>query len=270
MRLRIAAIAMAALASLAAAPAATARVAATPTLEGTVALNNCSAAVVRLTTLGDNDPAILQTNGHCLETGFPSPGQVITNQASSRTGQLLNAGGTSVGTVRATKVLYSTMTGTDVTWYQLNQSYAEVAKLGVKILELAGSHPTAGSDITVASGYWKRLYTCNIDGFVYQLKEGGWTNTDSIRYTSACKTIGGTSGSPIIEHSTGKVIGINNTGNESGERCTENNPCEVDQSGNVTVRKGINYGQQTYQLYGCMDAGTKLNLNKPGCALPKP
>src|SRR5437870_3712256 len=94
---------------------------------------------------------------------------------------------------------------------------------------LSNGHPTAGSAIDVVSGYWKRVYSCTIDGFVYRLKEGSWTWKDSIRYTSACQTIGGTSGSPII--SGGKVVGVNNTGNEDGERCTENNPCGVAEAG---------------------------------------
>jgi hypothetical protein len=93
---------------------------------------------------------------------------------------------------------------------------------------------------------------------------------DSIRYTSECQTIGGTSGSPIVETATGKVIGINNTGNEDGARCTLNNPCEVAPDGTVTVRQGTNYGEETYLFYGCLVAGSEIDLAKPGCALPKP
>jgi hypothetical protein len=36
------------------------------------------------------------------------------------------------------------------------------------------------------------------------------------------------------------------------------------------VRQGINYGEQTYLFYGCVVAGSEINLNQPGCALPKP
>lgn len=120
------------------------------------------------------------------------------------------------------------------------------------------------------SGYWKRIYSCNADGFVYRLKEGGWTWKDSLRYTASCNTIGGTSGSPVIDTATGKVVAVNNTGNEDGQSCTENNPCEVDQNGNVTVRQGINYAQETYQIPACFTTGNKLDLSAAGCTLPKP
>ncbi|WP_112469222.1 S1 family peptidase [Streptomyces triticisoli] len=238
---------------------------------GTVALSNCSGSVVRLPSSVDSDPALVLSNGHCLETGFPSPGQVIVNKSSSRTFGLLNSAGTRVATLQANRVVYSTMTDTDVALYQLTSTYAQIkSSYGINALTLNDTRPAAGTSIKVVSGYWKRIYSCNIDGFVYRLKEGGWTWKDSIRYTAACDTIGGTSGSPVIDNATGRVVAVNNTGNEDGARCTVNNPCEVDASGNVTVRKGINYAQQTYQIPACFAAGNRLDLNRSGCTLPKP
>ncbi|MFB6962662.1 serine protease [Streptomyces sp. NPDC056309] len=238
---------------------------------GTVALSNCSGSVVRLPGSADGDPALVLSNGHCLETGFPSPGQVIVGQTSSRSFGLLNSAGTQVATLRANKVVYSTMTDTDVTIYQLTSTYAQIkSSYGINALPLSDTHPVAGTAIKVVSGYWKRIYSCNIDGFVYRLKEGNWTWKDSVRYTSACDTIGGTSGSPVIDTATGKVVAVNNTGNESGGRCTVNNPCEVDASGTITVRQGINYAEQTYQIPACFGAGNKLDLTRSGCTLPKP
>ncbi|MXM65083.1 serine protease [Streptomyces sp. HUCO-GS316] len=240
-------------------------------LAGTVALSNCSGSVIRFPNSADTDPALVLSNGHCLETGFPEPGEVIVNQASSRSFGLLNSSGTRVGTLRASKVAYSTMTDTDVTIYQLTRSYASIRNTyGISPLTVQDTHPTAGTAITVASGYWKRLYNCNIDGFAYRLKEGDWTWKDSVRYTSACQTIGGTSGSPVVDQATGKVVAVNNTGNEDGETCTVNNPCEVDANGNVTVREGINYAQETYQIPACFTTRNQLNLNASGCVLPKP
>ncbi|MEV6025535.1 serine protease [Streptomyces sp. NPDC052036] len=260
------------------APTASRTTAASPTatvkavdFAGTVSLSNCSGSVIRFPNSADSDPALVLTNGHCLETGFPDPGEVIVGQSSSRTFGLLNSSGGRVATLRANKVAYSTMTDTDVTIYQLTSTYAQIkSSYGISALSVADTHPVAGTAIKVVSGYWKRIYSCNVDGFVYRLKEGDWTWKDSVRYTSACDTIGGTSGSPVIDNSTGKVVAVNNTGNEDGERCTENNPCEVDQSGNVTVRQGINYAEETYLIPACFGTGNKLNLNASGCTLPKP
>jgi V8-like Glu-specific endopeptidase len=260
----------AAVAGHAAAPAAAPAVRAV-NFAGTVALSNCSGSVVRFPNSADTDPALVLTNGHCLETGFPEPGEVIVDQASNRSFSLLNSSATKVATLRASKVAYSTMTDTDVTIYQLTTTYAKIKNsYGISPLTIQDTHPTAGTAITVVSGYWKRTYACNIDGFVYRLKEGDWTWKDSVRYTSACQTIGGTSGSPVVDNATGKVVAVNNTGNEDGQRCTENNPCEVDANGNVTVREGINYAEETYQIPACFGAGNKLNLNASGCVLPKP
>ena len=238
---------------------------------GTVALSNCSGSVVRFPKSQDTDPALVMSNGHCLETGMPGPGQVVVDRASSRTFSLLNSSGSRVATLRANRIAYGTMTDTDVSIYQLTSTYAQIkSSTGISALTVADTRPAAGTAITVASGYWKRLYNCNVDGFAYRLKEGDWTFKDSVRYTSACNTIGGTSGSPVIDQATKRVVAVNNTGNEDGQSCTVNNPCEVAENGEVTVRQGINYAQQIYQIPACFGTGNKLNLNASGCVLPKP
>ncbi|MEW1653790.1 serine protease [Streptomyces sp. NPDC093707] len=238
---------------------------------GTVALNNCSGSIVKMPTSQPNDPALVMTNGHCLETGMPAAGEVIVDQPSSRSFTVLDKSAGNLGTLTATKVVYSTMTDTDVTLYQTGSTYAQIEqKYGIKPLEVSTDHPTKGAAISVVSGYWKKTYNCSVDGFAPTVKEGDWTWKDSVRYTPECNVIGGTSGSPVIDNATGKVTAINNTINENGERCTVNNPCEVDESGNVTVHQGIGYAEETYTIPKCFGAGNKLDLNGDGCTLPKP
>ncbi|MEU2183747.1 S1 family peptidase [Streptomyces thermolilacinus] len=262
----------AATAAQAAAPAsAPAPAAVTVDFAGTVALSNCSGSVVRLPQSQPDDPALVLSNGHCLEGGMPGPGVVVVDRPSTRTFSLLNSSGRSVATLRASKIAYATMTDTDVSLYQLTTTYRQIeSRYRIKALELDTVRPAQGAAIKVVSGYWKRIYSCAVDGFAYRLKEGDWTFTDSIRYTAACDTIGGTSGSPVIDTASGKVVAVNNTGNESGGRCTLNNPCEVDQNGTVTVREGINYAQQTYTIAPCVGTGNRIDLSRSGCALPKP
>ncbi|KAF2777888.1 serine protease [Streptomyces sp. OM5714] len=238
---------------------------------GTVALSNCSGSVVRMPGSADDDPALVLTNGHCLESGFPAPGQVLVDRASSRGFGLLNSSGSQVATLRADRLVYATMTDTDAAIYRLRTTYGQIkSAYGIDALELSGTRPAAGTSISVVSGYWKRIYNCSVDGFVYRMKEGDWTWKDSVRYTSACDTIGGTSGSPVVDSATGQVVAVNNTGNTNGERCTVNNPCEVDETGRVTVREGINYAQQTYLFPACFGVDNKLDLSMSGCAVPKP
>ncbi|AXI80814.1 S1 family peptidase [Peterkaempfera bronchialis] len=245
--------------------------AATVSYAGTVALSNCSGSLVRMPNSTAQDHALILSNGHCLTTGMPAPGKVVVNQSSTRTFTLLDSSARNLGTLRATKVAYATMTDTDVSLYELNTSYAAIrSQYGIDPLTVSPDHPVQGTAIKVVSGYWKRTYSCSIDGFVHELHEGGWTWKDSVRYTSACDTIGGTSGSPVIDTATGLLVAVNNTGNEDGARCTVDNPCEVDENGQVTVRQGINYAEQTYLLTSCFAPGNKLDLTLPGCRLPRP
>ena len=239
---------------------------------GIAALSNCSASLVRFAESAGTDKALVLTNGHCYEGGFLQPGQVLVNRASTRSITLLRPDSSRAGTVRATRILFGTMTKTDMIVYEVKETYASIkSRLNVSPLTLAKQGPANGAGMAVVSGYWKRIYTCSVQATIPQLREGDWTWQNSIKYQQpGCETIGGTSGSPVVSTSTGEVIGINNTGNEDGERCTVNNPCEVDADGNVTVEQGAAYGQQTWWLYTCLTATRTIDLNKAGCELPKP
>lgn len=245
--------------------------------DGIIALSNCSGSLVRFKSSTSADLAMVLTNGHCIKTayfdGMLKPGEVIANQPAEYDIDILSKTGTSIGTQTSTRILYATMTDTDVTLFELPSTYADIEKqTGTKALTLADTAPTIGTTIQIPSGYWKRTYACQLEAVIPTLKEAGYTFKHSVRYTdSGCDTIGGTSGSPIVAVQTGEVVGINNTGNDDGEQCTMNNPCEVDDQGNQTVRIHRSYGQQTYLFYGCLGSGTeRINLNQPTCTLPKP
>ncbi|MFG1906219.1 serine protease [Kribbella sp. NPDC048928] len=239
---------------------------------GIAALSNCSASLVRYAESVDTDKALVLTNGHCYEGGFLQPGQVLVNKASTRSITLLNPDASRAGTVRADKILFGTMTKTDLIVYEVNETYASIKdRLNVTPLTLAKQAPDNGTGMAVVSGYWERIYTCSVQATIPELREGDWTWQNSIKYQQpGCETIGGTSGSPVVSTSSGEMIGINNTGNEDGERCTVNNPCEVDADGNVTVDQGAAYGEQTWWLYTCLTTDRAIDLNKSGCELPKP
>jgi len=239
----------------------------TVTLASTIALSNCSASLVRFPTSVPTDRALMLTNGHCYEGGMPGPGVVVTNRRSSRSGTLLDAAGNRLGSVRAKTMLYATMTGTDITLYELSDSFANIkSRYGADPMTIAGSRPADGTAMGIPSSYWKQIWNCSINGFT-DLLEGGWSFTDSIRYNDGCSTIHGTSGSPVVSEATGEVIGINNTGNDNGEMCTLNNPCEVNPDGTTSAYQGRSYGQQTWWITTCVNANRKLDLMVPGCML---
>jgi Trypsin-like peptidase domain len=239
---------------------------------GIVALSNCSASVVRYARSRPSDKALVLTNGHCYERGFLDPGQVIVNRRSTRSMTLLNPDASAAGTVRAARVLYATMTKTDITLYQLEKTYAQLAaRFGTTPLTLATSGPSDGTPIAVVSGYWKRIYTCSVEETVAEIREYTWTWQQSIQYHQpGCEVIGGTSGSPVVDKNTGQVVGANNTAYSGGAPCSLNNPCEVAPDGTTHVEDGAAYGQQTWWLYTCLTATRSIDLNRPGCRLPRP
>ena len=239
--------------------------------EGIVKLSNCSGSLVAFNGQSVHSKAIVMTNGHCISApgGFLKPGEVWTNRSAPRKMKIFDSK-MKLHNINATKILYATMTNTDMAYYELNETYNEILnRTKVRPFLLDTVRPLTGISIDIISGYWDRGYSCEIDGFVFAMKEDAWTFTDSVRYTKGCDTIGGTSGSPIIARGERLVVAINNTSNESGRRCTMNNPCEIDEAGQITVRKGVRYGQQTYQTYSCLTPDFRIDVNLPGCELPR-
>jgi V8-like Glu-specific endopeptidase len=243
--------------------------------EGIVQLSNCSGSLIRFDSSKPTDKAVVMTNGHCVQAagGMIAPNTFLHNQPVNRQFSILSRDGQSrIGTVTSTKIMYATMTGTDLALYELNETYAQInSKYSVEPLTLSSGRPAQGQGIEIISGYWRRGYQCGLDGFVYELREAGYIWTDSIRYevNGGCKTIHGTSGSPIIADGTRVAIGVNNTGSDDGERCTMNNPCEVDEQGAVLAEKGRSYGQQTHHVYSCLNLSNQIDLQVEGCKLFK-
>jgi V8-like Glu-specific endopeptidase len=240
-----------------------------PLFEGIVKLSNCSGSLVIFEGMSTAKKALVLTNGHCLGGGFLKPNQVVVNRPLSRSMRVYDDK-MKLHPIRATKIVYATMTDTDAALYELDASYDQIlAQTKIRPLLMADTRPLENTLISIPSGYWDRNWSCQIDGFVHRLLEASWTFTDSIRYMPGCDTIGGTSGSPIVERGTRTVIGINNTSNESGGRCTMNNPCEQDEAGRVVVIAKRSYGQQTYQISGCLNETFDLDLTLSSCTLPK-
>jgi V8-like Glu-specific endopeptidase len=246
----------------AAAPAAT-------DFSGTVALSNCSGAIVRWSSSKASDAAMMLTNGHCVD--FMATREVIVDQPAVRNVTLLTSSGDTAGTVQTERIIYGTMWKTDVALYELGATYQQLSdQYGVPALTLASAKPKPKHQpISVISGYWLTEYKCNLNGFAYRLHEYVWTWRQSLRYSDGgCQVIGGTSGSPILDKDRVQ-IGINNTINEDGERCTLNNPCEENRKGKISVHLHRGYGQETWIFYTCL-SGTDLDLDKKGCRLGSP
>lgn len=240
-----------------------------PVFEGIVAFSNCSGSLVKFNGAPAAKKAIVMTNGHCL-SGLKN-GQVWVNKAASGKVGLFNHAKKRFP-LELKKVLYATMVDTDVTFYESNMTYEEIqSQYGVEALTIGEDLVAVGTPISIVSGYWEILTSCEAEAIAPILKEGDWIWKNSIRYSSKCMTKGGYSGSPVIADNTRTVVGIHNTGNNGKLDCSDMNPCEQNENGELIFRElNRRYAQQVYPFYGCLDANYDFDLTLASCSVPKP
>lgn len=239
-------------------------------LESTAKFSNCSGFLFTVEGRATEKNALIMTNGHCLDPlmlTMLKPGEVRLNRSASR--DITLNGATVALKVTTQRLLYASMTKTDMAIYELPQSYQRLQeKYGITPLLLAKDGPLAGTPIHIPSSYRRRVYDCRIEAVLAGLREGGRSFEQSLRYDSDCHTISGTSGSPLVLDDGVTVVGINNTNNTHGNMCTNDNPCEVNEAGETSVIRGRSYGQQTALIYSCLNAEADLDVSVEGCELP--
>jgi hypothetical protein len=255
--------------SLVAVVALGAQSAASGSLRGAVAFDGCSGALISLAATPDVKPdpgarGVVMTNGHCH--GLQAPGSFEVDTPQSFSVGIYDSDDRRVSHA-VSRLIYATMTGTDVALYELDATYGQLAEEGIVPYTLAPRMENAGAPIRMVSGRFETVELCAIDSIVHRLDEAEWHFPSSYSY-AGCNSRHGTSGAPLISQATGEIIGINNTHQDSGERCTVDNPCEVDEDGTIRVVKGMSYGQRTDVLLGCVNAQGAFDLDAPTCALP--
>ncbi|WPB91769.1 trypsin-like serine protease [Streptomyces malaysiensis] len=240
-----------------------------PNMKGAVQLSNCMGSVVRTPASRPEDPALMMTNGHCVEGKRPKPGAALVDRPADREVPIGDRHGYPQATARANRLVYATMTGTDIALYRLDATYAQLAAKGAKVFKLASTPVHANDPLTLAT---ERM-NCTAEAVVPHLREGGYQQDNSIRFTAAskgCDPSYGYSGSALLAPDDDTVVGIFNTHNDpdaKGKKCDDNKPCEVGPDGAVTSMKGRRYGQQTHMITKCLTKGSKLDLSRQGCTL---
>ncbi|GLY17181.1 hypothetical protein Kisp01_41960 [Kineosporia sp. NBRC 101677] len=240
-----------------------------PDMEGSATVGDCRGAVVRPRTARPQDKALVLTNGHCVAGSRPAPGKALVDRPAGLDAPVViaDAAGYPQASARAERLVYATMTGTDIALYRLDKTYARLTTEGAKVFDLTTRPLRAGDSFAFLNQMARP--TCSVEAVVPHLREAGWQQDKSVRYAlaDACTSRPGDSGSPLVSLGGGTVLGINNTHNDSGERCTESNPCEVGLDGTVVVREGHSYGQQVHQIAGCLNKSSALDLKRAGCSL---
>ena len=249
------------------------------TFDGIVRINNCSAALVKLPGAKNTDPAVLLTNGHCVRTTNIMPGEVVVDQDATRLNTHVREADFFKGSqprsiatsAKITKVLYGTTTGTDLALMEVNKSYLTLSLSGVKPRTLAEANAAIGTPLSIPSGLYLSNSFCEVEAIVPTLHGGnGYVWNNSRRYAPGCTTRAGTSGAPMLDRTSGQIVGINNAGFDTIDDCTVDNPCgEQKEDGSIVPILDAKYGQETAQILGCVSGG-KFSLKTPGCTLPKP
>ncbi|MFB6891529.1 trypsin-like serine protease [Kitasatospora sp. NPDC056327] len=240
-----------------------------PNVEGTAKVGACLGSVVRPPTARPKDPALVLTNGHCVPSGRPAPGTALVDRPADLKDPVTinDSAGYPRTSARATRLVYATMSGTDIALYRLDKTYAQLTAEGAKVFRLSTTPMRRGDRLSMA--YNVNRPSCTVEAVVPRLREDGHEQDRAVRYATGdgCVSRPGYSGSALLAPDGETVVGIHNTHNRDGGQCTDNNPCEVARDGSVTAVQGRSYGQQVHRIAACLTAGSRLNLNRPGCAL---
>ena len=209
-----------------------------------VSVNGCSGVLAAPPGRASTAPALVLTNGHCLDFRYllggdqplPPAGAIYHDvTAPFFLNSILISVQASSGreSLPAARVIFTSMDGTDLALIELNSSYADIAlRHGVAAAPLSFGTPPPGSRVNIRAGYFNRDFTCEL-GEAVRIREGGYRWPDSLRLRRGCEIYPGVSGAPVIAEASQAVFALANTHN-SGSRaaCSVHNPCEVDEEGN--------------------------------------
>lgn len=248
-----------------------------------VSVNGCSGALFKMDGRKDSQKALVITNGHCVrlkalrqdatdypgacETIFDIRGEAVTN---STTVLLHGAKGSFEG--RAERLIFATMNGTDISIFELRESYATLAqRYGMSSLRLDPRPLADGDRVSVHAPVFNRTQSCTINGRV-DLAEGPYRTHNALRLSSECAIYNGFSGAPIIREDGHTFAGLANTHHDAeaqGPLCGFGKTCEVNRTtGELRApAHDQSYGVAIDPLYTCFDGDAgEFDFRKDGCA----
>lgn len=197
--------------------------------------NGCSAFLV------NSSPPTIVTNGHCV--GRIPFGFEWRDKKKEKVFDFYSPSLKNRVSLFSDKILYATMTNTDIAVLNVNHTWQELASYGLNGLRIYPASLKENKEILRLERYPTfSNYSCLVEKIIPKVTESSWTWLNAFRH--GCENWGGASGSPIIDKNSGLLVGIHNTANEAGQICTENNPCEVGTDGQIEVHQGKGYGQQ--------------------------
>lgn len=218
------------------------KVLALPALEGVAKFSNCSGALVIFDGMPTTARALIVTNAKCLTGRLPRPNAVLTNRLTLRAVNLLDATG-KAHAFTARRLLYATLTKTDLALYELAESYNDVQfKTSVRPLFVSSAPPIVGQDLEFISAFGPKRWSCQVQGFVRELRDERWRFSDVIRLTDDCAVEDSTRGIPAVDLPTRTLFAL------QGPR---------------------GFAQQVAALGSCFNEKFEMDLDLSACELPK-
>jgi hypothetical protein len=221
----------------------------------------CSGVLVRPTTDADpGAPAYVLTNGHCIE--LLDPTEVRRDTSIEGSVSFGWPGGPLHETAEVASVRWASMKGTDLAVLELRRTLSDLLAAGVPAYLIASTTPEPGTRVAIVgapapddgSDRQLRLAVCSLLDPVDLVEETWWwhgfprDDCAGIRH--------GSSGSPVLDLATGRLVGLVNTGTEGSEGrsdCMFDRPCEVT-AGSARSREDAVYGPSVAGLGACWGA----------------
>jgi hypothetical protein len=209
-------------------------------------------------------------NGHCTDL---SPSTTIVDAeprgATIEFHRFVDTPGARL-VVQVKRIAWSSMKGVDVGIFELDRTLAQLRAKGIRPLAIAAEPPTAGRRVESVgipvvgvpqTAQHLRRSRCTTGAVTKRLVEERWVWYDAI--PSSCRGItGGSSGSPLLDRATGKVLGAINTTTFLGERltpCYSGRPCEL-RGTSLRARRATTYAIPVSALRACFTSAGRFRL----------
>lgn len=215
-------------------------------------------------------PAYAVANGHCTSL---SPSETIVNRPASGVtiefGRFVDTPDARLK-VAVKRIAWSSMKGVDLGIFELDRSLAALRANGIRPLRIASRPPAAGREVESVGlpvvgvpqdQQSLRRSRCTTGVTAKRLIEERWLWYGSV--PNDCKGItGGSSGSPLLDRTSGDVLGAINTTTFLGENltpCYSGRPCEV-RGGRLRTLRNTTYAIPVAGLRSCFTSTGRFRL----------
>ncbi|SDX33377.1 V8-like Glu-specific endopeptidase [Pseudomonas syringae] len=170
------------------------------------------------------------------------------------------------------RINWSSLRGTDLALLELDTTLSRLIEDGIRPMTMETDVPVVGIDVLsvsaplTATGYTLRMSACKLESIANIVEHPYTWNANQ---SNQCEDVlPGSSGSPLIDRYTNRIIGIMGTttrGAEEQTRCFADSPCEVD-DGQATWQANTNYASPIDSLPACFSEGV-FDITRPTCNL---